>query len=459
MTAEVLGRRVEDGGNTLTHGTQEDTFSCGICTVNAVDHALFNVELFIPRQRRVWRAYYFNKLVRAQNERVSIILELGTTSTYLRTQIQHEQPAKLQVPATVRPDGAGESGSLAANASLAGPSRSNAMSVDFLLAADEPAGTATQCKSVDNARADPAALVADAQRSSSAMPLTAILEDPPVDESRLDPFVDPFTMMDVDLDDIPCDIPEVPSSAPSSVPPSPASSLQSLPSSRVSEGLPVGAVSEDEPSVKGMVGERRDRGAESDCSDGPATKKLRTVYGVVGISASAQASRKLKKAMENDTLVKNEKRLESYRDTCLVYDRGAKFEYGAKWRVWHSVCGQWYKQKEAYSTTRFTAHVVDCNQKRVDRALAKQKQAGKAKVRRADVTVSRHGSLDGWFQKSKTAVKVVTSEGRWSRLSSACQHALIESHCAHRREVGRSSRKVKARPNKHYPVRCWYRVC
>ena len=72
VALEVLGRQVKDGGNTLAHGTQNDTHSCGICTINAVEHALFQTELFIDRQRRYWRALYFNKLVQAENERVSI---------------------------------------------------------------------------------------------------------------------------------------------------------------------------------------------------------------------------------------------------------------------------------------------------------------------------------------------------------------------------------------------------
>ena len=46
----VVGRRIQDAGNTLAHGTQEDSYSCGICTVNAVDHALFKTDLFVHRQ-------------------------------------------------------------------------------------------------------------------------------------------------------------------------------------------------------------------------------------------------------------------------------------------------------------------------------------------------------------------------------------------------------------------------
>ena len=35
-----------DAGNTLAHGVQEDSSSCGVCTVNAIEHAVFGAKLF-----------------------------------------------------------------------------------------------------------------------------------------------------------------------------------------------------------------------------------------------------------------------------------------------------------------------------------------------------------------------------------------------------------------------------
>ena len=51
-----------DAGNSLAHGIQEDGHSCGICTVNAFEHALFGVPLFTPQTSRLLRMQYFLRL-------------------------------------------------------------------------------------------------------------------------------------------------------------------------------------------------------------------------------------------------------------------------------------------------------------------------------------------------------------------------------------------------------------
>lgn len=73
--------RLKDAGNTLTHGTQDDTNSCGICMANVVEHALFGSELFVHWQRQYWHAYYFNKLVEAHNNAVSSISQQMRSAT------------------------------------------------------------------------------------------------------------------------------------------------------------------------------------------------------------------------------------------------------------------------------------------------------------------------------------------------------------------------------------------
>ena len=92
VTLHLLGQKMKDGGNTLAHGTQNDTHSCGICTVNAVDHALFQTELFVHRQCRYWRALYFNRLVQAENERVRV--RWLTRRIYLRWDRSHARSGR-----------------------------------------------------------------------------------------------------------------------------------------------------------------------------------------------------------------------------------------------------------------------------------------------------------------------------------------------------------------------------
>ncbi|TFY54559.1 hypothetical protein EVJ58_g8792 [Rhodofomes roseus] len=63
-----FGRKFNDLGNTLPHGQQKDTSSCGICTINTIAHALFGDGLFTHKTRHKLRVEYFNIAVRAYND-------------------------------------------------------------------------------------------------------------------------------------------------------------------------------------------------------------------------------------------------------------------------------------------------------------------------------------------------------------------------------------------------------
>ncbi|ETW83147.1 hypothetical protein HETIRDRAFT_163560 [Heterobasidion irregulare TC 32-1] len=57
-----------DARNFLAHGIQEDTHSCGICTINCIKHNVFGVELYTHTAHRIWRLRYFNCLAKAHND-------------------------------------------------------------------------------------------------------------------------------------------------------------------------------------------------------------------------------------------------------------------------------------------------------------------------------------------------------------------------------------------------------
>ncbi|TFY61742.1 hypothetical protein EVJ58_g4317 [Rhodofomes roseus] len=63
-----FGRKFTDRGNTLLHGQQKDTSSCGICTINTIAHALFGDDLFTHKTRQKLRVEYFNIAVRAYTD-------------------------------------------------------------------------------------------------------------------------------------------------------------------------------------------------------------------------------------------------------------------------------------------------------------------------------------------------------------------------------------------------------
>jgi hypothetical protein len=46
----------------LAIGTQDDGYSCGICVMNAIDHAIYKVPLFTNDMRHALRVSYFVKL-------------------------------------------------------------------------------------------------------------------------------------------------------------------------------------------------------------------------------------------------------------------------------------------------------------------------------------------------------------------------------------------------------------
>ena len=50
-----FGRTFDDHGNTLPHGRQNNSFSCGPGSINTLEHNLFGAEVFTHRSRRVWR--------------------------------------------------------------------------------------------------------------------------------------------------------------------------------------------------------------------------------------------------------------------------------------------------------------------------------------------------------------------------------------------------------------------
>lgn len=126
----------------------------------------------------------------------------------------------------------------------------------------------------------------------------------------------------------------------------------------------------DVPHVsQGRTSKKRAREITADVTSGrPAdakrqctTKLAEKVCGPVGISKSAEASRKLKAAMQNGALQENAIRKGSYKTGCLTMDFGAQFDFGRVWKVFHSRCGRWVTMKEAYDRTRFRQRVTRCN--------------------------------------------------------------------------------------------------
>ena len=108
--------------------------------------------------------------------------------------------------------------------------------------------------------------------------------------------------------------------------------------------------------------------------------KTSTTCGVVGISRSAVASRKLEADMDAGTHTINMTRQQNFKYECLVVDSGTQFRFEDKdWLVFHFNCGKWQKMTEGYASNRFRTHVNKCG---------------------ATGTTARFTSLTGFFKAS-----------------------------------------------------------
>ena len=72
--ADVFGGRFTLRKESLPTGRQQDSYSCGICVMNAMDHAAFDVPLFTPRDRHRFRIQYFIDLVKYLYDHVCLPL-------------------------------------------------------------------------------------------------------------------------------------------------------------------------------------------------------------------------------------------------------------------------------------------------------------------------------------------------------------------------------------------------
>ncbi|KAI0629632.1 hypothetical protein C8Q77DRAFT_1065756 [Trametes polyzona] len=329
-----FGVRFASAGNSLAHGLQGDGHSCGICTVNTVEHAIFGVKLFTHSDRYILRVRYFNRLMMAHNDHVRrVLLDLALPTS---------PPTDLVLP-TSRPTDLVPPSSLTPLSSLA-PSTSPLSSL-----------------------APPTDLALPTSPRSSLAPPTSLLTD----------FVPPTSLAPRS------------SLAPSTdlaLPTSPPSSLAPLTSLLTDLALPTSPPTD-----------LSDCSSDSDLSD-QVVKKRRTMEGYVGASASAVASQRLKNSMRDGSFKPNPARLRRFKTTCQEYDALAEFSLEDKWKVYHSECGRWYTMKEAYHTQRFRAHVATCSKRLEHLAAGhclKGKAAGPT-VHHGSPVPHRTSTLDSW---------------------------------------------------------------
>ena len=79
----VFGSAFKDLGSTFLIGRQEDGHSCGICVVNAIEHAMFGAPLFTDGDRYRLRVRYFVEAIKYLLNDVGACFALGGNHTHV----------------------------------------------------------------------------------------------------------------------------------------------------------------------------------------------------------------------------------------------------------------------------------------------------------------------------------------------------------------------------------------
>ncbi|KAH9841944.1 uncharacterized protein C8Q71DRAFT_885445 [Rhodofomes roseus] len=351
-----FGRKFNDLGNTLPHGQQKDTSSCGICTINTIAHALFGDGLFTHKTRHKLRVEYFNIAVRAYNDhtktgpcsqsknpRASSESHAAATPTVLACEdtsrlkrLRNESPDRSDVSASAKRNRVGSVSTIkstiveGATEVLAAPTSD----VDTDMVSAVPLSSSapeseSEYELVSSARLrseDSYELLSCPSSDVEGRPVT---QPPASDSGRITPGSNADGRLSI-------------------------SSSDTDPMSNTSSDSESASADSDSESASA------DSDSESDESQ-RATRHGRThTAKATGTSASAVASRRLRESMKDGTFCVNKARFANFERKILKLDASAEFDLGASWRVYHSVCSSWVACKEAYSVTRFRDHTKHC---------------------------------------------------------------------------------------------------
>jgi len=75
--ATSFSRSFKKLGETLPIGTQKDAISCGICALNALEHALLDAPLYTHNRRNLLRVQYFVNIANLLLDHVSTAYDLS----------------------------------------------------------------------------------------------------------------------------------------------------------------------------------------------------------------------------------------------------------------------------------------------------------------------------------------------------------------------------------------------
>jgi len=311
-------KKFKSRGNTLPHAVQEDSFSCGIITLNTLEHAIFSRSLWEPPRAVEERLRWFSRLAETVKTKPT---KSPNNSEYVPT------------PAT----GAAKRHTLC----------------DLLNPVIELVPPIVVLEK-------PCDYDSDADTSSKTSASTpSLIDDPP----------------DVGHDDLPVDV----ESDWQSVVTSALSSRPSLHDNTLSDKMDIesnhsapGSAVHDFLNTLGLKRPHSEVETESDyngdSSDSETRKHAKKfIKAGEGTSRSATHSRKQRAQIFDGKFKVNMLQYENWQEKVLKKDPHAKFDENDCRRAWHSVCGKFYTMKEPYDFTRFKDHVDECSNKKTTR--------------------------------------------------------------------------------------------
>lgn len=385
-------------GNILTHGCQQDdSYSCGIVSYNAIAHDLFADELWTIKTRRRQRIDCFNMIVLRYNQSVSRFL--GSLSN-------QSSPFSLQCPAaslvashplpsstSAVPHGSGpdiDSRSPQAPRDRMGPSDSKSscgsdshrassekprkVSEPRRLQAprDRPVGVDIDdperilhpsCAILQVQAADPASDLSD-QSTDSWVEVDSACGSPPsstIASFSSEEMTNSYEVIDSPyLQNMDVDASEPTTKRPRELPEAPEKKRKKKKQKkrRTIDDF----FKRDGPASPGSESSESEVEVEEDQERKGTGREKRTVKSdrdFVGQSRSALHSQKLRAARLNGTQTLNTTRYDKFKAEIRRVDRDAQFN-PEEWSVRHTRCCKWIKMKSPFSAKYFLDHVQRC---------------------------------------------------------------------------------------------------
>lgn len=318
----AFSKKFKSRGNTLPHALQDDSFSCGIITLNTLEHAISN--------RPLWNAQ------RAVDERLRWFSRLAETIESRPTELPHDLNNSPTVPtplAEALPD-AGKRRTL----------------FDLLNPIANPVPSTTPLEKLCDYDSD------STSSTKTGANTLCHLEDLP----------------DVDYDNLLADTGSDWQSHACSASSSRLSLQDGISTNKIDtesgESSPENTA-HDVSNTQGLKRSRSELSSESDYNgDSSDSEKGRRAKKYIkageGTSRSAMHSHKQRAQLFNGTFKVNATRYENWQAKVLNVDPHAKFDKNDCRKAWHSVCGRFKTMKEPYDFTRFKDHVEECSSKK-----------------------------------------------------------------------------------------------